>query len=216
MLFKVNLEIRRKKMDTTQIAQSRVPMANDQRMFQRVSVSLHGRMLSASREETDCVIVDMSPGDAQIEADAHVQLGDRIIAYIDHIGRIEGEVLSLGSKGRFVISVNATERKREKLAAQLTWIANKHELGLPEDRRHERLAPRNNRSEIVLDDGRAYPCRIIDLSLSGAAIEISVRPAIGTAVQLGNMRGRVVRHFQEGVAIEFSALQTRESLSGLL
>lgn len=203
-------------MDTTQIAQSRVPMANDQRMFQRVAVSLHGRMLSAAREEVDCVIIDMSPGDAQIEASAHVNVGDRIIAYIDHIGRIEGEVLSLGAKGHFVISINATERKREKLAAQLTWIANKHELGLPEDRRHERVAPRQNRSEIVLDDGRSYPCRIIDLSLSGAAIEISVRPALGTAVQLGNMRGRVVRHFQEGVAIEFSALQTRESLSGLL
>ncbi|MCD2175281.1 PilZ domain-containing protein [Rhizobium sp. C4] len=203
-------------MDTTQIASSRVPMANDQRMFQRVSVGLHGRMLSASREEVDCVIVDMSPGDAQIEASAHVNVGDRIIAYVDHIGRIEGEVLSLGTKGTFVISINATERKREKLAAQLTWIANKHELGLPEDRRHERLAPRNNRAEIVLDDGRSYPCRIIDLSLSGAAIEISVRPALGTAVQLGNMRGRIVRHFQEGVAIEFSALQTRESLSGLL
>ncbi len=203
-------------MDTTPIAHSRVPMANDQRMFQRVPVSLHGRMLSATREEVDCVILDMSPGDAQIEADAHVNVGDRIIAYVDHIGRIEGEVLSLGAKGRFVISVHATERKREKLAAQLVWIANKHELGLPEDRRHERVAPRQNRSEIVLDDGRSYPCRIIDLSLSGAAIEISVRPAIGTAVQLGNMRGRVVRHFQEGVAIEFSALQTRESLSGLL
>lgn len=203
-------------MDTTQIAHSRVPMANDQRMFQRVSVSLHGRMLSASREECDCVVVDMSPGDAHIESEARVNVGDRIIAYIDHIGRIEGEVLSLGARGHFVISVNATERKREKLAAQLTWIANKHELGLPEDRRHERLAPRNNRAEIALDDGRAYPCRIIDLSLSGAAIEISVRPALGTAVQLGNMRGRVVRHFQEGVAIEFSALQTRESLSGLL
>ncbi|HZG28327.1 PilZ domain-containing protein [Ensifer adhaerens] len=203
-------------MDTTQIAHSRVPMANDQRMFQRVAVNLHGRMLSATREEVDCVVIEMSPGDAQIEADARVNVGDRIIAYIDHIGRIEGDVLSLGAKGRFVISVNATERKREKLAAQLTWIANKHELGLPEDRRHERVAPRNNRSEIVLDDGRSYPCRIIDLSLSGAAIEIAVRPAMGTAVQLGNMRGRVVRHFQEGVAIEFSALQTRESLSGLI
>lgn len=203
-------------MDTTQIAHSRVPMANDQRMFQRVTVGLHGRMLSAAREEVDCVILDMSPGDAQIEASAQVHVGDRIIAYVDHIGRIEGEVLNLAAKGRFAISINATERKREKLAAQLTWIANKHELGLPEDRRHERIAPRNNRSEIALDDGRAYPCRIIDLSLSGAAIEISVRPAIGTAVQLGNMRGRVVRHFQEGVAVEFSALQTRESLSGLL
>ena len=203
-------------MDTTQISESRVPRPDDKRAFQRVSVNLHGRMLSAAQQESDCVVVDMSPGDAQIDADARVQVGDRVIAYIDHIGRIEGAVLSLGARGRFVISINATERKREKLAAQLTWIANKHELGLPEDRRHERVAPRNNRAEIALDDGRAYPCRIIDLSLSGAAIEIGVRPAIGTAVQLGNMRGRVVRHFQEGVAIEFLALQTKESLSGLI
>jgi hypothetical protein len=203
-------------MDTTQISESRVPRPDDKRAFQRVSVNLHGRMLSAAQQESDCVVVDMSPGDAQIDADARVQVGDRVIAYIDHIGRIEGAVLSLGARGRFVISINATERKREKLAAQLTWIANKHELGLPEDRRHERVAPRNSRAEIALDDGRAYPCRIIDLSLSGAAIEIGVRPAIGTAVQLGNMRGRVVRHFQEGVAIEFLALQTKESLSGLI
>jgi hypothetical protein len=203
-------------MDTMQISENRVPRPDDKRAFQRVSVNLHGRMLSAEQMESDCVVVDMSPGDAQLDANARVQVGDRVIAYIDHIGRIEGAVLSLGAKGRFVISINATERKREKLAAQLTWIANKHELGLPEDRRHERMAPRNSRAEIALDDGRAYPCRIIDLSLSGAAIEIGVRPAIGTAVQLGHMRGRVVRHFQEGVAIEFLALQTKESLSGLI
>ncbi|WP_420410464.1 PilZ domain-containing protein [Hoeflea sp.] len=95
----------------------------------------------------------------------------------------------------------------------MTWLANKHELGLPEDRRHERLAANNPSSEIRLDDGRVYPCRIIDLSVSGAAIEIDVRPAFGTMVVLGNMRGRVVRHFQEGIALEFTTIQPEDAIS---
>ena len=53
-----------------------------------------------------------------------------------------------------MVSLKATDRKRDKLAAQLTWIANKHELSLPEDRRHDRFAPRNPRAEIQLQDGR--------------------------------------------------------------
>ena len=114
------------------------------------------------------------------------------------------------------MSINATGRKREKLAAQLTWIANKHELGLPEDRRHDRLTPRVTRTELKLEDGRRYPCRLMDLSLSGAAVDIDIRPPIGTAVQLGSMRGRVVRHFVEGVAIEFLTLQSREALTEFL
>ncbi len=78
----------------------------------------------------------------------------------------------------FVISITATVRKREKLAAQLTWIANKHELGLPEDRRHDRLTPRQTRTELTLEDGKTYPCRLMDLSLSGAAVDIDIRPPI--------------------------------------
>ena len=38
--------------------------------------------------------------------------------------------------------ITATSRKREKFTAQLTWLANKHELDLPEDRRHERVDDR--------------------------------------------------------------------------
>ena len=121
-----------------------------------------------------------------------------------------------GYGGGFLMMINATDRKREKLAAQLTWIANKHELGLPEDRRHDRLTPRNTRSEITLDDGRRYPCRLLDLSLSGAAVDIETRPSIGTPLRLGNMRGRVVRHFMEGVAIEFHSVQSREALTEFL
>ena len=137
------------------------------------------------------------------------------MAYVDHIGRLECSVSRHVDHG-FVCKLNTTDRKREKLAAQLTWLANKHKFNLPEDRRHERVAPNNTRSELSLDDGRNYPCRIIDLSMSGAAIEIDVRPAMGTPVRLGNMRVRVVRHFQEGVAIEFANVLSREGLQMLV
>lgn len=187
----------------------------EQRSFQRVTVNLPGRLMLANHDEYECTVLDMSPGDVAFACHARPRAGERIIAYVDHLGRIEGSVSKCTDDG-FVLLVNATERKREKLAAQLTWIANKHELGLPEDRQHDRLTPRNSRTDLALDDGRHYPCRIIDLSLSGAAIDIEVRPAIGTPVKLGHMKGRVVRHFQEGVAIEFSGVQPKEALTQFL
>lgn len=187
----------------------------DQRSFQRVSVNLQGRLMLANYEEYVCSVIDMSPGDVRFACEGRPKPGERVIAYIDHIGRLEGTTIKL-TEGGFVMSIVATGRKREKLAAQLTWIANKHELGLPEDRRHDRLTPRNTLTELVLDDGRRYPCRLMDLSLSGAAIDIDIRPPIGTEIRLGNMRGRVVRHFLEGVAIEFLTLQSREALTEFL
>ncbi|MBC7284100.1 PilZ domain-containing protein [Hoeflea sp.] len=185
-----------------------------ERQYSRVSISVQGRFMRADHSEHDCVVDTMSPFDAVISSGVRPEVGERIVAYLDYIGRIEGKVTEASIRS-FTISLNATDRKRDKLSAQLTWLANKHELGLPEDRRHERVAARNPMSEIRLDDGRRYPCRIIDLSVSGAAVEIDVRPAFGTMVVLGNMRGRVVRHFQEGIAMEFMTFQPEDAISKL-
>ena len=169
----------------------------------------------ADREEYPCTATEMSPGDVEFSCFGRPRLNERVIAYLDHLGRIEGIVSEVGANS-FSIVINATDRKREKLAAQLTWIANKHELGLPEDRRHDRLTPRHTATELILDDGSRYSCRLMDLSLSGAAVDIEIRPPLGTSVRLGSMRGRVVRHFMEGVAVEFSSVQSRESLREFL
>lgn len=182
------------------------------REFSRVTVSVQGRFMRADHSEHDCVVDTMSPFDAAFSCSTRPEVGERIVAYLDYIGRIEGSVTHAGLRS-FTMALNATDRKRDKLSAQLTWLANKHELGLPEDRRHERLAPSNPATEIRLDDGRRYPCRIIDLSVSGAAVEIDVRPAFGTMVVLGNMRGRVVRHFQEGIAMEFTTIQPEDAIN---
>ena len=174
--------------------------------FQRVKVSVLGRYMLADRREFPCQILEMSPGDAVVIAPVAGGAGEKVIAYVDHIGRIEGTILNQ-MEGGFLMDIAASPRKRDKMAAQLTWLANKDVLSLPEDRRHERVVPDIRHSTVVLDDGRRYNCKIIDISLSGAAIELDVRPAMGTPVTLGRMRARVVRHFQNGVAVEFASAQ---------
>lgn len=187
------------------------PSGAERRIFQRVSVKVYGRYMLEDRSEHPCHVVDMSPGSVALRCDHPGTPGEKVIAYLDHIGRVEGVVTRHLLDG-FAMTVVATERKKDRLAAQLTWLANRHELDLPEDRRHERVAPSNPVTVLQMADGRQYRCRIVDLSLSGAAVEIEVKPAIGIQVQLGNMRGRIVRHFQEGVAVEFAALQRVETL----
>lgn len=174
--------------------------------FQRVKVSLLGRYMLTDRREFPCQVLEMSPGDTVVIAPISGSAGERVIAYIDHLGRIEGDITDV-IEGGFKMDIVATPRKRDKMAAQLTWLANKDLLNLPEDRRHERVVPDNRHSTVVLDDGRRYNCKIIDISLSGAAIELAVRPAMGTPVTLGRMRARVVRHFGDGVAVEFVSAQ---------
>lgn len=191
-------------MDTTSVRRT-VPH-DDAPRFQRVKVSILGRYMLSDRREFPCQVLEMSPGEAVIVAPATGEVGERVIAYLDHIGRVEGPITE-NIDGGFIMEIAASARKRDKMAAQLTWLANKDILNLPEDRRHERVVPDNRHSTIILEDGRRYNCKIIDISLSGAAVEIDVKPALGTLITLGRMRARVVRHFQDGIAVEFATSQ---------
>lgn len=185
-----------------------MPLADERRRHQRVKVNLLGRYMLADRREFPCQVVNMSPGGMALVAPVSGEPGERVIAYVDHLGRLEGHIARLLDNG-FAMTIGATLRKRDKLAAQLTWLANRHILNLPEDRRHGRFTPRNPMAKLTLPSGKSVACRVIDLSQSGAAISISpdLRPPIGAAVTLGKTPGRVVRNLDDGFAVEFSRLQ---------
>ncbi|HVI28203.1 PilZ domain-containing protein [Hansschlegelia sp.] len=189
----------------------KMPLSDERRRHQRVKVALLGRYMLTSRREYPCQTLDMSPGGLALIAPVPAQPGERVVAYLDHIGRIEGVMVRPIANG-FAMTVTATIRKRDKLAAQLTWLANRSILGLPEDRRHERLVPRNARSVLITEDGAEHECRVIDVSLSGAAININLDLPIGTPVTLGRTAARVVRHFERGLAVEFTRTQNLEAL----
>jgi hypothetical protein len=187
------------------------PVREERRRFQRVKVHLLGRYMLQDHREFPCQVVNMSPGGLAMYAPGIGTVGERVIAYLDHIGRVEGKITRLIDNG-FAMTVSATPRKRDKLAAQLTWLANRQILNLPEDRRHDRIVPRNPSAVLTLEDGTKMPCRIIDLSLSGAALSAASRPEVGAAVNLGRVQARVVRHLEEGFAIEFVHAQLPDTV----
>ncbi|MGH6715197.1 MAG: PilZ domain-containing protein [Bradyrhizobium sp.] len=188
-----------------------LPATEERRRFQRVRVHLLGRYMLPDRREFPCQIINMSPGGLALLAPGIGNVGDRVIAYLDHIGRVEGRIARIIDNG-FAMTVAATARKRDKLAAQLTWLANRDILNLPEDRRHDRIVPRNPIAVLTLEDGTMMTCRIIDLSMSGAAIAAETRPQMKSLVMLGKVQARVIRNLEEGFAIEFVHQQTAETL----
>jgi PilZ domain len=183
-----------------------LPLTDERRRFQRVRVSLLGRYMLADRREFPCQVSDMSPGGMALIAPVIAAVGERVVAYVDHLGRLEGTVTRTFENG-FATTISATSRKRDKLAAQLTWLANRHILNMPEDRRHGRFAPRKAGARLVMPNGVNISCRIIDMSESGAGIATDQKPVIGALVTIGKVTGRVVRYLDEGFAIEFTRLQ---------
>jgi hypothetical protein len=189
-------------------------LAADRRRHRRVPITLLGRFMRANKQEFPCKLVDISVGGAAIHTPVEVEQGERILATFDNLGAIEGHVVRTFAGG-FAIELQATQYKRDKLASQITWLMNRHELGEAADlRRHERIAIANSKKEatLKLDEGVSVPANIIDFSMSGASISTTARPPIGHHVQIGKIKGKVVRHHADGIAIEFLALHAQDAV----
>ncbi|MFE1598512.1 PilZ domain-containing protein [Methylobacterium sp. ID0610] len=176
--------------------------AADQRRHHRVAMALLGRYMLPDRREYPCQTVDISPGGVRLVCAVPGEVGQRTVIYLEQLGRLEGQISRLLPDG-FAVEISATSHKREKIAAQLTWLTNRDSLGLPEDRRHERLVPRETAVSLRLADGSALPARLVDVSLSGAAIACDRPLPVGAALVVGQTPGRVVRQFKGGLAVEF-------------
>lgn len=184
----------------------------DLRRYKRIEINCLGRYMRSDKTEHTCRLINISVGDAAIVCSEAVEPGEQIIAYFDEIGRIEGPVARLLPGGGFAMVFSGSAHRREKLAAQLTWLINRAALGIPESRRHERIEPTNVHSNLTLPNGTQVPCRIIDVSISGAAVEVAALPPIGTEVVLGRLRAKVVRHHDDGVGLRFLDIQNPTAL----
>jgi hypothetical protein len=163
-------------------------------------------------QEYPCQVVNMSAGGMAMVAPVKCGDGERIVAYLDNLGRIEGVVVR-SFEGGFAVRILASLYKRERIANLLTWLINQSALGLGEERKHDRIVPRINASKVIMPNGDVHNCRVIDVSLSGASVACTIKPPLGTMVILGRMRGRVVRHHEQGMAIQFVELQDPDSLA---
>jgi hypothetical protein len=183
----------------------------DRRRHKRLAVTLLGRFMRGNKQEHPCRLVDVSAGGAALMTPVPLEVGERVVAYFDHIGGIEGLIVR-NFDGGFAFRIEATKHKREKIAAQLTWLANRSELDGAAERRHDRIAPTNGTAMLQLAEGIVLDCRVLDVSISGASIGTPARPVLGTEVTLGKLRARVVRHHAHGFGVQFMDIQNPTAL----
>lgn len=167
--------------------------------------------MRANRHEYPCKLNDISVGGAAINSPIEVEVGERIVVYFDHLGGLEGHVVRV-FEGGFAMQLKMTAHKREKLAAQLTWLINRDVLSSVDQRRHDRIPVEQRSQAILLDTGATLDCEIIDVSISGASLKMDSRPPVGTIVTLGRLRGRVMRHHEQGIGVQFIDIQEPEAL----
>jgi len=175
----------------------------ERRRHQRVKVRLAGRFMRSNRQEFDCVTIDMSPGGIAFASTVAVDRGERIVVYLSQVGRLEGTVART-FHGGFAIQMKLPPAKLDRLADQLTWLANRDLPGVTDDRKHDRVSLRNARTTLKLANGRELFAELMDVSMSGAAIAVDFRPAVGARVLVGSTPAEVVRHLDYGVAVEFA------------
>jgi hypothetical protein len=174
----------------------------ERRRYWRVPVDLVGRLFVPSdTRECHCKVVNLSPGGASLSCELDLQIGTEVVLYIDGFGRFEGAVARSDGYGigvRFV----CTAAKRERTAEQLTLFMNRALIDEAELRRHDRT-PTKGITRFTRADGQLVPCEVIDLSMSGVSLKTDIRPPVGEFVLIGQMAGRIARHHDRGVGIEF-------------
>jgi hypothetical protein len=174
----------------------------ERRRFRRVQVNLPGRLfIPALSRENPCKILDLSPGGAAVESELVPDADAQIVLYVDGFGRLEGNVVNRSATG-FAVHFHCTALKRERIAEQLTLFANKGLLDEADLRRHDRT-PAQGFTRYTRADGETVKCEVLDLSLSGVSVKTKVRPPVGEFVLIGQMAGRIARHHEQGIAIEF-------------
>lgn len=184
----------------------------DRRLNKRFKLQLAGRFMAPDRSEHPCKTIDVSPGGISISSPVSVAAGDRIIGQFEHIGSVVGQVARVFSGG-FAIALQATSHKREKLAAQLTWLINRHELtGQSIERRHERFAITQRATTLKLDEDIVIEVHILDVSLSGASLGTDARPPLGHVVTVGKQLAKVMRYHDQGIGVQFLEPQERDTL----
>lgn len=183
----------------------------DRRRFRRVRLVLLGRYMLSDRREFPCQTIDISAGGIALYAPVQGELGERVVIYLDHLGRLEGEIVRTIENG-FAVRFTCSQSKRDKNADVLTWLINREALGIPDERRHERYVPRNNVIKLFFADAEPLEVVVIDISQSGAALSMSNKLPVGTRLRVGKTEATVVRHIQGGIAVEFSEPQTRFEL----
>jgi hypothetical protein len=189
-----------------------IPTSDDQRDFQRVQADLAGTLfVPPDSTPHGCTVIDISAGGARIACNHPVLPKTFTLLYVEGFGRFDAFVIRSEGKelGLFFV---CSDEKRHNIRDKLVQYAGQGTVSPTRLRRHERM-PANVLGHFVRADGCLVQCQVRDISLQGMSVQTVNRPPVGEIVNLGGAHGRVTRHFDDGVAIQFLVAVTNDAVA---
>ena len=183
----------------------------DRRRNSRICLVLPGRYMLADGSEYSCETIDVSAHGVAIKAAKVGRYGERIVAYIQDLGRVEGHIVRRAI-GKFAIDISSPQNKIDRLADRISWITHRGADGRFDRREVARLDVWHEKSLLRTEDGREYAAELLDVSLEGAALQVEVTLPVGAHVTLGEQTAFVLRCFPGGLAVTFEAPPSRSAL----
>lgn len=167
---------------------------------------LEAEVRFATEKEPDAVglLVNISESGLFMVCQTAAEVGDSIIAYPEGLGRLVGKIIRKEEDG-VAVEFLLSDAKRADLSRRL--LAGPDALPfLKIMERRTSGRTKLNLEAVAAVEGRddQFPCRIVDLSETGAAVEADQFPPIGARVRIGIIHGVVARHSRTGFAIAFS------------
>jgi len=173
---------------------------SDRRRHNRVDLGLKARLLTGDGDEHACIVANISAGGALLKAKSPPPEGQQVVLYIDDLGRFEGKVIRSG-RHLFAVDYRSRRSKSKRTADALTLALNNGRGKF--DRRAAPRVRQDTAAHVTMDSGEQLDCSILDISLTGASLEIDPRPSLGAVLVVGRMRAKVVRRHEQGVGVVF-------------
>ena len=177
-------------------------MQGDRRQFVRVEVNSPCRYLVAGIEHMEAMLADVSQGGAAIMARNRPRMGEKVIAYVNHLIRLEGQVVRY-FRGGFAIIFKLSQAKLVRVLRHLYPAAAEAFAKAESQKVEVESLPAVEKCECRYLSGEKLEGVVTDLSVVGASFRSILRPPVGTRVMLGNTQAKVVRYTPDGFALEF-------------
>jgi hypothetical protein len=176
--------------------------AVDRRAYERYPIALTGQLfVPAQSAAFACQVNGLSLGGAGVQCAEAPPLKASVVLYIDGFGRFDAIAVHYDD-GILGLGFVCTDAKRIRLKEKLVIFANEGLRAVTRLRRDTR-ASTNSACYICRPGGDRVLCDVEDISLHGASVKTLVRPPLGEIINIGRTHGRVVRHHETGIGIEF-------------
>lgn len=169
--------------------------AVEKRAYQRVPIALAGKLfLPQKNVEQDCSVTNISLGGATLACEGQPDVGTDAVLTLPGFDQFSGVIIHSGPE-KAGMRFDGSEAKRESIASRIML----HLLTVAAAGAQPSFAPKQFKRPC----GEVAEFEVRELSLGGAVLKTAARPPLGEVVMVGATPGRVTRHHDDGIALEF-------------